>query len=105
MVTNNKSAAFVTGASVGIGLGIVKALLERGYRVVATSRQASKSPELKPSDDLFVVDGDIGDKSTAVKVAKAAVDQFGRIDLLVNNAGIFMSKRFTDYTEEDFNNM
>jgi NAD(P)-dependent dehydrogenase (short-subunit alcohol dehydrogenase family) len=100
-----KPVAIVTGASGGIGLGIVKALLERDYNVVATSRNASKSPELRTSNNLCVIDGDIGEKSTAVKVSKAALDQFGRIDLLVNNAGIFISKKFTDYTEEDFDNM
>jgi NAD(P)-dependent dehydrogenase (short-subunit alcohol dehydrogenase family) len=105
MKTNGNAAAIVTGASGGIGLGIVNALLERDYRVVATSRSASKSDKLKPSSNLFVVDGDIGEKSTAVKLAKATIEQFGRIDLLVNNAGIFMSKKFTDYTEEDFDTM
>lgn len=105
MSTDKKPVAIVTGASGGIGLGITKALLERHYKVVATSRNASKASELKPSDNLFVVDGDIGEKQTAVKVAKVALEQFGRIDLLVNNAGIFISKKFTDYTEEDFDNM
>jgi NAD(P)-dependent dehydrogenase (short-subunit alcohol dehydrogenase family) len=103
--TDQKPAAIVTGASGGIGLGIIKALLKRDYRVVATSRNASKSVALKPSDNLVVLDGDIGEISTAVKVAKAALEQFGRIDLLVNNAGIFISKKFTDYTQEDFDNM
>jgi NAD(P)-dependent dehydrogenase (short-subunit alcohol dehydrogenase family) len=105
MNANNKPVAIVTGATGGIGLGIIKALLERDYRVVATSRSASKSSEIKSSDNLYTVDGDIGEKSTAVKVAKAALEQFGRIDLLVNNAGIFMPKKFTDYTEEDFDLM
>jgi len=95
-------AAIVTGASSGIGLGITRALLEHGYRVVANSRTISKSKELKPSADLVLVDGDIGKKETAVKVAETAIKQFGRIDLLVNNAGIYLPKPFTEYTPEDF---
>jgi NAD(P)-dependent dehydrogenase (short-subunit alcohol dehydrogenase family) len=98
-----KSVAIVTGASSGIGLGIVQALLERGWRVVATSRRVSNSKELKPSADLVLVDGDVSKKETAINVVEAAVRHFGRIDLLVNNAGIFLPKRFTDYTEEDYN--
>src|SRR6266480_1322836 len=94
--------AIVTGASSGIGLGIAQALLERGYRVVANSRTISKSKDLEPSADLVLVDGDIGKKDTAIRVAGAAIKHFGRIDLLVNNAGIYIPKPFTDYTPEDF---
>ena len=94
--------AIVTGASSGIGLGITQALFERGYRVVANSRTISQSKDLKTSADLVLVDGDISKKETAVKVADAAVKHFGRIDLLVNNAGIYMPKPFTEYTPEDF---
>ena len=95
--------AIVTGASSGIGLGVTQALLERGWRVVGTSRTISKSKDLKPSPDLVLVDGEVSKKETAVKVAEAALEHFGRIDLLVNNAGIFIPKAFTDYTEEDYN--
>jgi NAD(P)-dependent dehydrogenase (short-subunit alcohol dehydrogenase family) len=95
--------AIVTGASSGIGLGIAQALLERGWRVVATSRTISKSNDLKPSPDLVLVDGEVSKKETAVKVVEAALKHFGRVDLLVNNAGIFIPKAFTDYTEEDYN--
>jgi NAD(P)-dependent dehydrogenase (short-subunit alcohol dehydrogenase family) len=102
MKTETKTA-IVTGASSGIGLGITEALLERGWRVVATSRAISKSEDLKPSSDLVLIDGDAGRKETAVKVAAAGIQQFGGIDLLVNNAGIFIPKAFTDYTEEDYN--
>ena len=97
--------AIVTGASSGIGLGITQALLERGYRVVANSRTISQSKALKPSEDLVLVDGDIGKKETAVKVADATVKHFGRIDLLVNSAGIYIPKSFTEYTPEDFEMM
>jgi NAD(P)-dependent dehydrogenase (short-subunit alcohol dehydrogenase family) len=95
--------AIVTGASSGIGLGVTQALLERGWRVVATSRTISKSKDLKPSPDLVLVDGEVSKKETAVKVVEAALKQFGRVDLLLNNAGIFLPKAFTDYTEEDYN--
>ncbi len=102
---NEPGVAIVTGASSGIGLGITKALLEHGYRVVANSRSISKSKDLKPSADLVLVDGDIGKKETAIKVVDAAVKNFGRIDLLVNGAGIYIPKPFTEYTPEDFETM
>ena len=101
MNTETKTA-IVTGASSGIGLGITQALLEHGWRVVATSRAISKSDDLKPSTDLVLVDGDAGEKETAVKVVGAALSHFGRIDLLVNNAGIYIQRAFTDYSEEDY---
>ena len=103
MSSNEKPVAIVTGASSGIGLGIVQALLDRGYRVVGTSRTITKSKELKSSADLVLVDGDVSKKETAIKVADAAVKHFGRIDLLVNNAGVFIPKAFTDYSEDDYN--
>jgi len=102
MSGNEKPVAIVTGASSGIGLGIAQALLERGYRVVGTSRTISKSKELKPSSDLVLVDGEASKKETAVEVVETTVKHFGRIDLLVNNAGIFIPKAFTDYTEDDY---
>jgi NAD(P)-dependent dehydrogenase (short-subunit alcohol dehydrogenase family) len=105
MSKTQKLAAIVTGASSGIGLGVTQTLLERGYQVVGTSRTISKSKELKASADLVLIDGDISKKETAIKVVDAAIKNFGRIDLLVNNAGIFIPKPFTDYSEEDFVNM
>src|SRR5258705_13146161 len=100
--TNKRLVAIVTGASSGMGLGITRALIERGYLLVANSRTNSQSRELKPSADLVLVDGDIGKKETAVKVVDAALKHFDRIDLLVNNAGIYLPKPFTEYTPEDF---
>jgi NAD(P)-dependent dehydrogenase (short-subunit alcohol dehydrogenase family) len=97
-----RQTAIVTGASSGIGLGIAQALLGRGYNVVANSRTISKSKELEPSANIVLVDGDIGKKETAVMVAEVAVRHFDRIDLLVNNAGIYIPKPFTEYTPEDF---
>jgi NAD(P)-dependent dehydrogenase (short-subunit alcohol dehydrogenase family) len=91
----------VTGASQGIGAGLVEAFVNRGYRVVANSRSISKSGIFTDSDRLALVDGDIGDASTADRVAEAARTRFGSIDALVNNAGIYFSKSFTDYTVED----
>ena len=103
MNQSEQPVGIVTGASSGIGLGIARALLERGWRVVGTSRTMSKSAELKPSDQLVLVDGEASRKETAVAVVVAAIKAFGRIDLLVNNAGIFIPKPFTEYTEEDYN--
>ena len=100
--TNKRQIAIVTGASSGIGLGITQALLKQGYGVVATSRTISKSKEITPSSNLFLVDGDISKKEVAIEVVETAVKQFGRLDLLVNNAGIYLSKAFTEYTPEDF---
>ena len=101
MNTETKTV-IVTGASSGIGLGITQALLESGWQVVATSRAISKSADLKPSSDLVLIDGDAGNRETAVLVVGAALNHFDRIDLLVNNAGIYIQKAFTDYTEEDY---
>src|SRR5438132_8709981 len=105
MNTNQETVAIVTGASSGIGLGVTQALLERGWRGGATSRMISKSKDLEPSPDLVLIDGDISKKETAVKVAEAAIKHLGRIDLLVNNAGIFIPKPFTEYTEDDYNSV
>ena len=101
-MANTRKTVIVTGASQGIGAAVVKAFLERGYNVVGTSRNATKSAELKPSDKLVLVDGDIGHAVTARKVVDVAVQQFGSIDVVVNNAGIFSAKPFTDYSVDDF---
>jgi NAD(P)-dependent dehydrogenase (short-subunit alcohol dehydrogenase family) len=92
----------VTGGSQGIGSGVVKAFLDRDYNVVATSRNVTKSKDLPSSPRLALVDGDIGDVTAAARVAETAISTFSSIDALVNNAGIFFTKPFTDYTAEDF---
>ena len=97
MSTDSK-VAVVTGASQGLGAGIVKALRDRGYRVVATSRS------IQPSDDpdLLTIVGDVSDPATGKRVIEAALNVFGRVDTLINNAGIFIASAFTDYTEEQY---
>ena len=97
----NKETVIVTGGSQGIGAAVVQAFLDRGYNVVATSRSVSKAG-FAASANLELVDGDIGLAATAEKVAHAAVAKFGSIDHVVNNAGVFLVKSFTDYTADDF---
>ncbi len=98
---SGKKTAIVTGAQQGIGAGLVQGFLKQGYNVVATSRSVSQTLTATPS--LVLVDGDIGKQETAVKAVEAAIKHFGSIDVLVNNAGIFRTKPFTDFTTEDFN--
>lgn len=95
----------MTGASKGIGAGLVSRFLEEGYNVVGNSRSITKSTNVTASSQLALVDGDIGDSTTAQKVADTAIERFGRIDVLINNAGIFVPKPFTEYTSEDFNSL
>jgi NAD(P)-dependent dehydrogenase (short-subunit alcohol dehydrogenase family) len=101
-VRNNPKTVIVTGASQGIGAATVQAFLARGYNVVGTARNATKSKELSASDHLALIDGDIGQFETAQKVAELAIKKFGSIDAVVANAGIFLVKPFTDYTADDF---
>jgi NAD(P)-dependent dehydrogenase (short-subunit alcohol dehydrogenase family) len=96
-----RKTAIVTGASQGIGRGVAEAFLDRGYRVVASSRDITKSAAFPPADNLALVDGDIGDPQTAAKIAETAIGRFGSIDALVNNAGIFFTKPFIEYTADD----
>ena len=91
----------VTGASLGIGAGVTAALIGRGYNVVANSLDFTKSA-LAPGEKLALVDGDIGQASTAAKISETAIRNFGSIDGVINNAGIFFTKPFTDYTADDF---
>jgi NAD(P)-dependent dehydrogenase (short-subunit alcohol dehydrogenase family) len=100
-----QKTAIVTGASQGIGAGIVKAFAQRGFNVVANSRKISRSTEVSASDHVALVDGDIGDSATASHIVETALSRFKSIDALVNNAGIFFTKPFTDYTADDFKSL
>ena len=104
-MAHTQKTAIVTGASQGIGAGLVKAFLDRGYNVVANSRNITKSGAFEASDKLALVDGSIAEAATAAKIAEVAKTKFGSIDALVNNAGIFFTKPFTDYTAEDFKSL
>ena len=99
---SKSKTVIVTGASQGIGAGVVEVFLEHGYNVVATSRNVSKAWASKASPRLKCVDGDIGDPDTATRVTRSAIETFGAINALVNNAGIFFVKPFTEYTQDDF---
>jgi len=102
-MANTQKTAIVTGASQGIGAGLVDAFLKRGYSVVANSRNIAKTNPFPASPNLALVGGDIGEPKTAAKIVETAVSRFGRIDSLINNAGIFIPKPFIEYTTEDFN--
>jgi NAD(P)-dependent dehydrogenase (short-subunit alcohol dehydrogenase family) len=95
---SEQKVAVITGASQGIGAALVKAYLDRNYRVVATARS------IKPSNDadILAVPGDIADRKTAERAISEGMTRFGRIDTLVNNAGIFIAKPFTQYTEAEY---
>ena len=101
-MASKQKTIIVTGASQGIGAGVVQSFLDRGFNVVANSRNLSKSQAFKASDKLALVDGNIGESAVASKIVETAITKFGSIDGLVNNAGIFFTKPFTEYTAEDF---
>ncbi len=100
-MSTERKVAVISGASQGIGAGLVRGFLDRDYRVVANSRS------IKPdaSADILTVAGDVTEPAVAERVVGAAVEKFGRVDTLVNNAGIFISKAFTEYTAADFAGM
>ena len=104
-MTDHRKTAIVTGASQGIGAGIVKAFIERGFNVVANSRKVTQSTEVAASDHVALVDGHIGEPATAARIVETSLTRFKSIDALVNNAGIFFTKPFTDYTAEDFESL
>jgi NAD(P)-dependent dehydrogenase (short-subunit alcohol dehydrogenase family) len=97
---SGKHTAIITGASRGIGAGLVQGFLEQGYNVVATSRHAKR--ELAISNNLVLLDGDVSQQQTAADAVDAAIKNFGTIDVLVNNAGIFLARPFTEFSREDF---
>ncbi len=96
-----KKVVIVTGASQGIGAGVVAAYRNKGYAVVANSRNISQGED----EDVVAVAGDIRERDVAQRIVKTALERFGRIDTLINNAGIFIGKPFTDYTPEDYQNV
>src|SRR4030081_1351147 len=104
-MSNQRKTAIVTGASQGIGAGIVKMLVERGFNVIANSRKVTQSTEVAASDHVALVDGHIGEPATAARIVETALSRFESIDVLVNNAGIFFTKPFTDYTAEDIRSL
>lgn len=99
---SKQKTVIVTGASQGIGAGVVQSFLKRGYNVVANSRNIGKASPFSESAQLALVEGSIGDSAVAAKVVETAITRFGSIDAVVNNAGIFFTKPFTDYTADDF---
>ena len=97
-MNSSQKVAVITGASQGIGASLVKALRDRNYRVVANSRSITPSSD----PEVVTVAGDIADRAVAKRIVEEALSRFGRIDTLVNNAGIFLAKPFTEYTFEDY---
>lgn len=102
MTNQKKQTALITGASSGIGLALTKGFLAEGFQVVANSRNIMTAGTLTPSDNLLAVDGDVGKPETAAHLVEAAEQRFGTVDVLINNAGIFVPKPFEEYTTEDF---
>lgn len=97
---SGKKTAIVTGASGGIGAGLVEGFLGQGYNVIATSHKANRNHTA--SNSLVLLEGDIAKQQTASQAVEAAINTFGTVDVLVNNAGIFLNKPFLDFTIEDF---
>src|SRR5713101_7859870 len=104
-MSSQRKTAIVTGASQGIGAGIMNAFVERGFNVVANSRKVTQSTEVAASDRVALVDGHIGEPATAARIIETALSRFQSIDVLVNNAGIFFTKPFTEYTAADFRSL
>jgi NAD(P)-dependent dehydrogenase (short-subunit alcohol dehydrogenase family) len=98
MTGNDRRVAIITGGSQAIGAGLVAGYLGRGWAVVASARTIRPSAD----PDVLTVEGDIAQPATATRIVGAALERFGRIDTLVNNAGVFVSRPFTDYTAADY---
>ncbi|OCO98413.1 MULTISPECIES: SDR family oxidoreductase [unclassified Ensifer] len=97
-MSNEQKVAVITGASQGIGAALVRAYRDRNYRVIATSRSIQESADA----GILAVPGDIANPETAEKVVRQGLERFGRIDTLVNNAGVFTAKPFTQFTQQDY---
>src|SRR5436853_7885459 len=104
-MASTAKTAIITGASRGIGAGLVQAFVKRGYNVVANSRNITQANPFAGAANVALVDGDIGHPDTAATIVDTAISRFGRIDVLINNAGVFIPKPFTEYTTEDFNTL
>ena len=104
-MASKQKAVIVTGASQGIGAGVAQAFLGRACNVVANSRNIRKSGPFMETENLALVDGDIGESDVASKIVETAIRKFGSIDVLINNAGVFIPKPFTEYTTEEFNTL
>src|SRR5207247_8736624 len=104
-MSGERKTGIVTCGSQGIGARLVKSFLERGYNVVANSRKITKSGAFEASDEVALVDGNIAEPATAARIVETALSRFKSIDALVNNAGIFFTKPFTEYTAEDFRSL
>src|SRR3984957_14258090 len=104
-MAGKQKTVIVTGASQGIGAGVAEAFLGRGYNVVANSRNIRKAGPFVETENLALVDGDIGESAVASKIVETAVQKFGSIDALINNAGVFIPKAFTEYTSEDLDTL
>jgi NAD(P)-dependent dehydrogenase (short-subunit alcohol dehydrogenase family) len=101
---SEKKVAVITGASQGIGANLVQGFRDIGYRIVANSRSIGAS-DIARDPAILVIDGDIGRPDTAERIVSGAIERFGRIDTLINNAGVFIPKPFIDYSEADFATM
>src|SRR5262249_8664483 len=104
-MANTGKTAIVTGASRGIGAGLVEAFLKRGYNVVANSRNITTANPFAAAANVSLVGGDIGHPGTAAMIVDTTISRFGRIDVLINNAGVFIPKPFLEYTTDDFNTL
>ena len=104
-MSSQTKTVIVTGASQGIGAGIVNAFVGRGFNVVANSRKITQSTEVAASDHVALVDGHIGEPATAARIVETVLSRFKSIDVLVNNAGIFFAKPFPDYTTDDIKSL
>ena len=104
-MASNQKTVIVTGASQGIGAGVAQSFLDRDYNVVANSRNITKANPFVAAANVALVDGDIGNPNTAATIVDTAISRFGRIDVLINNAGVFIPKPFIEYTTEDFDTL
>lgn len=102
MKPDNQPTVIITGASSGIGLKLAQRYLDAGYRVVAGSRNIAAANTLKAGPNVALVEGDVADPEVAARLVQTAIDRFGRLDVLINNAGIFVPKAFEDYTLADY---